>query len=106
MSQPKASFHKGIFAVPVQIAQAAVSQHQVHKQDHGHFGQPDDKALVKMCEASLEAAVNSNMTEEGLNKNDSSMGCQSLILESQLGEPIDTGVNLCSAGFHLWWPPG
>src|SRR5512139_742987 len=29
-----------------------------------------------------------------------------LILESEVGNPVDFCVNLCFAGLHLRWPPG
>jgi hypothetical protein len=44
-------------------------------------------------------------SEESLQQNKPGMRGQSLVFESQFGQPVDARVNLCFAGFHLWWPP-
>ena len=69
---------------------------------HGHLRQPNDEALGKMRETSLELIVKSDATEQGLQQDESGMGRQPLIFEeSQFRKPIDAGVNLCFAGFHI-----
>ena len=54
-----------------------------------------------MRETSLELIVKSDATEQGLQQDESGMGRQLLIFESQFRKPIDAGVNLCFAGFHI-----
>ena len=58
-----------------------------------------------MCEASLQLIVKSDTTEQRLQEHEPGMRGQPLIFESQFRKPMDAGVNLCFAGFHLWWPP-
>jgi hypothetical protein len=49
--------------------------------------------------------VETELLKESLQQHKPGMEGQSLVLESQLEEPVDASVNLCFAGFHLWWPP-
>ena len=61
----------------------------MNNQDHRHLWQPDDEALAKMCEASLQLIVKSDTTKQRLQEHEPGMRSQPLIFESYFRKPMD-----------------